>query len=83
MRVDLKYFPFLARKLDSIIIIEDGTPSSRARTRARSQSAPVAPGYELKVGEDVMLGKETELYLIAGDVEEGGAGLEDLSEDGV
>lgn len=83
MRVELKHFPFFARKLDLIIIIESRTPTSRPRPRARSQSAPVAPGYELKVGEYVMLGEETELYLITCDVEEGGIGLEDLSEDGV
>lgn len=75
MRVELKYFPFFARKLDLIIIIESRTPTDRPRTRARSQSAPVAPGYELKVGEDVMLCEETEFDLIAGDVEEGGVGL--------
>lgn len=44
---------------------------------------PVAPGYALKVGEDVVLGEETELDLIAGNVEEAWFWLEDLSEDGV
>ena len=83
MRVELKHFPFLARKLDSIVIIEGGTPTSRPGARARSQSAPVAPGYELKVSEEVVLGEETELNLIAGDIEEDGVGLEDLSENGV
>ena len=44
---------------------------------------PVAPGYELKVGEGVVLGEEAKLNLIAGDIEEDGIWLEDLSEDGV
>lgn len=44
---------------------------------------PVAPGYELEVGEDVMLCEETEFDLVAGDIEEDGFGLENLSEDGV
>jgi hypothetical protein len=44
---------------------------------------PVAPGYELKVGEDVVLGEETELDLIAGNIEEDRFWLEDLPEDGV
>lgn len=43
----------------------------------------VAPGYALEVEEDVVLCEETELDLIAGDIEENWFGLEDLSEDGV
>ena len=43
----------------------------------------VATGDGFKVLENVMLCKETELDLVAGDVEKGWIGLEDLSEDGM
>lgn len=83
MRVELKYIPLLAGTFDSIIVVEDRTLTTRPRPRARSQSVPVASGYELKVCKDVVLCEETELDLVAGDIEESGIGLEDLSEDGV
>lgn len=83
MRVELKHFPLLAGTLDSVIVVEDGTLAHRPRTRARSQSVPIAPGYELKVCKGRVLCKETELDLITSDTKEGGGGPEDLSKDGV
>lgn len=44
---------------------------------------PVVSGYELEVCEDVVLREETELDLVAGDIEEDRVRLEDLPEDGV
>lgn len=82
MGVELKHFPLLAGTLDAIVVVEGRTLTSRPRTGARSESVPVAPGYELKVCNDAMLCEETELDLVAGDIEESGIGLEDLSEDG-
>ena len=43
--------------------------------------APVPAGYWLKVAEDVLLCKDGELEVVAGDVGEGGGGVEDLAED--
>lgn len=80
MRVELEHFPLFARKLDSIVVVQGRTFASRG---ARSQSVPVVSGYELEVCEDVVLREETELDLVAGDIEEDRVRLEDLPEDGV
>jgi hypothetical protein len=51
--------------------------------RSGTLSLTVASSDGLKVLEDVMLCKNTELDLVAGHIEKGWIGGEDLAEDGV
>ena len=41
-------------------------------------SATVLTSYEVKVEDVVVFGEKGELYLVAGDIEEGGIWLQDL-----
>ena len=83
MRIDLEDAPLLIRDLDRLKHRNMCRSSFATGSRARPRALAILACYLLK---DVELGvfcEETELDLIACDVEKGGAGLEDLLEDGV